>query len=161
MDDAGVSAQTADVVKPSAAPPIEVTPFISLGSDFSPRVGASIAFALTRDLSIEPEVGYRRNEIGAVSASANLLYELPRLGRVSPYAATGIGMEQYGVPQVTPVGVGTRRTAGIGLNLGTGLKVSMTDRWSYRTDVRWLNFQGNAPEGWRLYNGATLRFGKR
>jgi hypothetical protein len=39
--------------------------------------------------------------------------------------------------------------------------VSMTDRWSYRTDVRWLDFQGNAPEGWRLYNGATLRFGKR
>jgi hypothetical protein len=47
------------------------------------------------------------------------------------------------------------------LNLGAGVKVSVTDRWGYRSDVRWLNFQGNAPEGWRLYHGATLRLGTR
>jgi hypothetical protein len=55
----------------------------------------------------------------------------------------------------------TQKTTGMAVNLGGGVKVSVTDRWGYRTDVRWLNFSGNAPEGWRMYHGATLRFGPR
>jgi hypothetical protein len=99
---------------PVAAPPVEVTPFISLGSGFSSRIGASIAFPVTQHLNVEAEVGYRRNEIAALSAIANLVYGLPRLGRVAPYLATGIGLEQYGVPTLgaliaTPLGALTAR----------------------------------------------------
>ena len=43
------------------AAPVEVTPYVSLGSYPSPRVGAAILFPLTQTLSVESEVGYRHD----------------------------------------------------------------------------------------------------
>src|SRR6476620_10494879 len=71
------------------AAPVEVTPYVSLGSYPSSRVGAAIAFRLTPTLSIESEVGYHHDIAGALSLSAALLYDLPRIGRVIPYLAAG------------------------------------------------------------------------
>ena len=50
----------------------EVTPFVSLGSVNSSRAGAAIRFAWTSDLSLEAEVGYRRDAIDALSTSLSL-----------------------------------------------------------------------------------------
>src|SRR4249920_656692 len=106
------------------AAPVEVTPYVSLGSYPSPRVGAAIAFRLTPTLSIESEVGYHHDIAGALSLSAALLYDLPRIGRVIPYLAAGAGLEQYATAVRLPGGAfaAQQRTA-FAINTGGGLKV--------------------------------------
>src|SRR5262245_63789058 len=68
------------------SPRVEVTGFVSMDSRGSTPVGAAISFPLGADFGIEAEVVYRRGEgnLAALSSSANLLYELPRIGRARP-----------------------------------------------------------------------------
>jgi hypothetical protein len=85
------------------AAPVEVTPYASLGSYPSPRVGAAVAFRLTPTLSVETEVGYRRDTTGRLSATASLLYDLPRIGRQSGGArARAQGLSAAGAPHGRP-----------------------------------------------------------
>ena len=142
--------------------PVEVTPFVSLGSSASSRVGGAVTFPWTATLSVEGEVGYRRAELNALSSSVNLLYWLPRVGRVAPYLATGVGLEQYATAVAGPTTslVIQPRTA-LTINAGGGVKVPANDRWGFRTDARWFNGLGQtAPEHWRLYNGVSINAGK-
>lgn len=72
-------------------------------------------------------------------------------------------MEQYKTPRPVPE-LGTvvaQENVGLTLSLGGGVKVPISDRWGLRSDVRWLNPWGKVSEGWRIYNGATLRVRKR
>ncbi len=160
----GGSPADAQVIDEGAAagPAVEVTPFVALGSVFSPRIGAAISFAWTQNLDVEAEVGYRQNGMHALGASVNLVYNLPPLGRMIPYVAGGVGLEEYetyvGVPTL---GVLTLRNTAISTNIGGGVKVPINERAGFRSDVRWLNPVSKAPEGWRLYNGATFGLGKR
>ena len=154
------AAQSTDTVK---AATVEVTPYASLGSYPSPRVGAAISFRLTPTLSVESEVGYRRDTSGRLSATASLLYDLPRIGRVMPYLAAGAGLEEYGTALRLPDGTlaAQGRTA-FAINAGGGLKVPIDDNWGIRTDARWFNGLGrDAGEHWRLYNGVTFPTGRR
>ena len=152
-------AQSADPV----TQPVEITPFVSTGSVLSSRVGAAIAFAFTPTLSLETEVGYRRGEIGAVSSTVSLLYSLPKLGRVTPYLAGGVGLEQYGAPvEQRGLGIVAQPRIAFTINAGGGLKVPIDDTWGFRTDARWFNGVGrDVGEHWRLYNGVTLGKGAR
>lgn len=147
----------------SAASDVDITPFVSLGSPASSRIGAAIRFALTRTLSLEAETGYRREEIGALSAHFSLLYHLPRVGHVRPYVAAGIGIEEYGTVFAQPrLGRVTLEQAAFVVNAGGGVDVPVSERWSMRTDARWFNGLGRtAPEHWRVYSGVTLRSGAR
>jgi opacity protein-like surface antigen len=144
--------------------PVELTPYVSLGSYPSPRVGAAVTFPLMKNLSVESEVGYRHDSImGALSLSASLLYNLPRIGRVIPYLAAGAGLEQYATAFQLPGGAlaAQQRTA-FAINAGGGLKVSVNDNWGIRTDARWFNGLGrDAGEHWRVYDGVTFRTGRR
>jgi hypothetical protein len=145
------------------AAPVEVTPYVSLGSYPSPRVGAAVAFRLTPNLSVESEVGYRRDTAGRLSATASLLYYLPRIGRVVPYLAAGAGLEEYGTALRLPDGalIPQSRQA-LAINAGGGFKVPIDDNWGIRTDARWFNGVGrNAGEHWRVYNGVTFGTGRR
>src|SRR5687768_18182736 len=98
------AAQPAQVENMDPAIAVDVTPFVALGSPLSSRVGAAVTFPVTRTVSVEAEVGYRRAEMNALSAGASVLYDLPRLGRVTPYAAAGAGLEQYGTALELPGG---------------------------------------------------------
>ena len=82
------------------AKPVEVTPYVALGSSGASPVGAIVTFPVTSTLSVESETAYRRAEgdIHALSSSVSLLYFLPRVGRATPYVAGGIGLAQYGAP---------------------------------------------------------------
>jgi hypothetical protein len=142
---------------------VTVTPFVSLGSFVSSRVGAAIAFPWTDKTSIEVEVGYRRQELNALSAHLSLLHDLPRIGRVTPYVAAGIGLEEYGVAVPQPGnGVATLARTSVAVNAGGGVKVPVDDRWGVRTDARWFNGLGEqAGEHWRVFNGVTLKAGPR
>lgn len=144
-------------------PAVEITPFVSLGSPFSSTVGAAIAFAWTRNLNVEAEVGYRRDEINALSSNVSLLYDLPRFGRVTPYLAGGAGLEQYGTAMEIPTfGLVRQSRIAFTVNAGGGVKVPVSDRFDFRTDARWFNGLGKfSPEHWRVYNGVTLRSSKR
>ena len=145
------------------AAPVEVTPYFSLGSYPSPRVGAAVAIRLTPTLSVETEVGYRRDTSARLSATASLLYDLPRIGRVMPYLAAGAGLEEYAAVLKLPDGaLAAQPRTTFAINAGGGLKVPVDDNWGIRTDARWFNGLGrDAGEHWRLYNGVTFPTGRR
>jgi hypothetical protein len=159
--DAGTAG--AQVVEQHGTRPVTVTPFVSLGSPLSSRVGAAILFPLTDKMGLEAEVGYRSWELNALSAHLSVVMDLPRLGRVTPYVAAGIGLEEYGVAVPQPDNrVATLARTALSVNAGGGVKVPIDDRWGVRTDARWFNgFGGQAGEHWRLFNGVTLNAGGR
>ena len=156
---ASVRAQTGT----NAAHPVEVSAFVSQGSPASSRIGAAIAFAWTSDLSVEMEMGYRRSDIDAVGSSVNLLYALPRIGRVAPYLAGGAGLEKYASAIAGPnKSIVTLSNYAFTVNAGGGVKVPVDDNWAFRSDARWYKgFGRHGQEHWRLYNGVTLGTGQR
>ena len=149
----------------ASRPAVEVTPFVSMGSARSSRVGAAIAFAWTDTLSIEAETGFRRGEgyLDFLDSSVNLLYSLPQVGRVTPYLATGVGLQQYGTGHSIPgVGVVTLRQTAFTFNAGGGVKVPVAGPVGFRSDARWVKgFGRTAGEHWRVYNGMTVAMGQR
>jgi len=169
MAAAAASAQdaTANRTPPAvASPAIEVTPFVSIDSRGSSPIGVAVSFPLNSSFSVETEVGYRQGEGGlnALSSSANLLYALPRMGRTTPYLATGAGLAQYGVPVVSRDGslIGTEPRIAFEVNAGGGLKVPVSETWEMRTDARWFkSFGRNASEHWRVAHGVSFDTGKR
>jgi hypothetical protein len=159
---AGAQPQNPDA-SGSAPAAITVTPFVSLGSPFSSRVGGAIAFPVTDGMSLEAEVGYRRQELNALSAHLSLLQDLPCIGRIRPYLAAGIGLEEYGVALPQPNGrVATLGRMALSVNAGGGVKVPVDENWGVRADARWFNGLGDqAGEHWRLFNGVTFKAGGR
>lgn len=163
------SAQEATPSEPPStktAPAVQVTPFLSMDSRGSMPIGAAITFPIGPSFSIEAEVGYRRGEGGlnSLSSSANLLYTLPRIGRTTPYLATGAGLAQYGAPIVSREGavLGTEPGISLEVNAGGGLKVPVDDTWGMRTDARWFkSFGRHASEHWRVSQGISFDVRKR
>jgi len=149
----------------TALPSIEVMPFVSLDSRGMIPVGTAVNFPLNSTFSIETEVGYRRAEgnLNALSTSASLLYNLPKLGSVTPYLAGGAGIAQYGSPIITPRGViGTQSAMAFELNAGGGIKVPMDDSMDFRTDARWYkSFGKNSAEHFRISNGVSFDVRKK
>jgi len=155
--DAGAAPASDAVVSPV----VQVTPFVSIDSRGSSPVGAAVSFPLGASFSLETEVGYRRGEgdMNALSSSLNLLYDLPRIRRVTPYLATGVGLAQYGVPIVSRNSsvIGTEPRVGFEINAGGGLRVPVDDKWGMRTDARWFkSFGRNASEHWRVAQGVSF-----
>lgn len=146
-------------------PAVEVTPFVSLGSERASRIGAAIAFAWTSRISLEAEMGYRRGEgdMPALDSSLSMLYHLPRLWRVTPYLAAGGGLAQYGSLITAPNGaVFAQPSVTLTVNAGGGVKVPVTDRVGFRSDTRWVKgFGRGSGEHWRVYHGMTVGVGAR
>lgn len=141
---------------------VEITPYVSLGSSTSWGAGGAVRWPVVGALSLELDTSYRRAEIGALNASANLLYDVATVGRATPYVAAGIGLDQYGTPEVTEAGVGTRGRTGLAVNAGGGVRVRADESWGIRADARWINGLGSkSGERWRIYNGITFNPGRR
>ena len=157
-------AQDAAVITaPPAAvsPAVQVTPFVSIDSRGSTPVGAAISFPLGASFSLETELGYRRGEgdMNALNTSVNLLYDLPRIGRATPYLATGVGLAQYGVPVVSRNSfvIGTEPRVGLEMNAGGGFRVPVDEKWGMRTDARWFkSFGRDASEHFRVSQGISF-----
>ncbi len=146
----------------SASPSgVEVTPYVSLGSAASWGAGGAVRWPLVGALSLEVDTSVRQAEITALNVSANLLYDVATVGRVTPYVAAGIGLDQYGTPEVTDAGVKSAGRTGVAVNAGGGVRVRADDNWGVRADARWINgLGGKSPERWRVYNGVTFRPGR-
>ena len=145
---------------------VEVIPFVALGSVGTSPVGVAIVFPVTSTLSIETEVGYRRDEgrIHALNSSASLLWDLPRIGRVTPYLAAGAGLAQYGAPVFSPNGypIATQLGMSVTVNAGGGLKTRIDEKVDLRTDARWFKSFGRyGSEHVRVAQGVAFDVGKR
>ena len=131
------------------AKPVEVTPYVALGSAAASPVGAAVTFPVTSTLSVETDVAYRRGEgdIHALSSSVSLLQFLPRVGQSTPYIAGGIGLSQYGTPVFSFSGppIGTEPRVALTVNAGGGLKMPLNEKLDLRTDARW--FKSFGPQG--------------
>ncbi len=144
-----------------AVGPVEVTTFASFGSYPSSSMGAAVTFPLTRTLSVESEIGFRPTP-SDLSASAGVLFSLPKFARVTPYVAGGVGL----APNQTLLEVPTDRPMFLQqttftLNAGGGIEIPLTENWGFRTDARWLNgVARGAGEYWRVYYGRTFRAGR-
>ena len=148
------------------AKPVEVTPYVALGSAAVSPVGAAVTFPVTSTLSVETDVAYRRGEgrIHALSSSTSLLYSLPRIGQSTPYVAAGAGLSQYGRPVFSSNGppIGTEPRVAMTVNAGGGLKMPMNEKLDLRTDARWFkSFGRQGSEQFRVAQGVSFDVGKR
>ncbi len=151
-------AQSEKAIEPGK---VDITPYVSMGSTGASRIGTALTFPLTSNVALEAEVGYRRGEgnIHALSSSLSGLFFTPRLGRLFPYVAGGIGLEEYGSPVGVP-GVAeilTRPGLRLTVNAGGGIKVPISDTMAFRTDARWsVSLGRQRAEHWRLNQGITF-----
>ena len=147
------------------ARPVEITPYVALGSEMASPVGAAITFPVTSTLSVETDLAYRRAErnIHALSLSASLLYDLPRIGQSTPYLAAGVGLSQYGAPVFSSDGppIGTQSRLAITVNTGGGLKMPVNSKLALRTDARWFKLLGQGSDQFRVAQGISFGAGKR
>jgi hypothetical protein len=157
-------------VLPSAAQearPVEVIPYVGLGTEAASPIGTAVTFPITSALSLETDVAYRRAEgnINALSSNATLLWFTPRIGRTSPYVAGGVGLEQYGAPLFSAAGgppIATQGRLRMTINAGGGVKTPMNDKIDLRTDARWFKSLGKqGSEQFRVAQGIAFDVGKR
>jgi hypothetical protein len=146
--------------------PVEVTPYVALGSDAASPVGAAVTFPVTSTLRVETDVAYRRGEgrIHALSSNASLLWSLPRIGETTPYVAAGVGLAQYGAPVFSSDGppIGTQPRVAMTVNAGGGLRMPMNEKLNLRTDARWFkSFGSQGSEQFRVSQGVSFDVGKR
>ena len=146
--------------------PVEVTPYVALGSAAASPVGAAVTFPVTSTLSVETDVAYRRGEgnIHALSSSTSLLWFLPHVGQATPYVAGGVGLSQYGAPVFSSDGrpIGTQSRVALTVNAGGGLKMPMNEKLDLRTDARWFkSFGRQGSEQFRVAQGVSFDVGKR
>ena len=148
------------------AKPVEVTPYVALGSAAASPVGVAFTFPLTSTLSVETDVAYRRGEGGihALSSNISLLYFLPRVGQSTPYVVGGVGLSQYGAPVFSSNGppIGTQPRLAMTVNAGGGLKMPMNEKVDLRTDARWFkSFGRQGSEQFRVAQGISFDVGKQ
>ena len=145
--------------------PVEVTPYVALGSEMASPVGAAVTFPVTSTLSVETDVAYRRGEgrLHALSTSASLLLFLPRIGQATPYVAAGVGLSQYGAPILPSDGppIGTQSRLAIAVHAGGGLKMPMNEKLALRTDARWFKLLGQGSDQFRVAQGISFGVGRR
>jgi hypothetical protein len=148
------------------ARPVEITPYVGVGSEAASPVGTAVTFPLTQKLSLETDVAYRRGEgdIHALSSSASLLFSLPQVAGATPYVAGGLGLAQYGAPVYAANGrpIGTQPRVAMKVNAGGGLKMPVNENLDWRTDVRWFkSFGRQGSEEFRVAQGISFDTGKR
>lgn len=145
---------------------VEVTPYVAIGTAGAAPVGVAVTFPLASRLDLEVDTAYRRGEgdVHAFSASASLLYDLPRVGGATPYLAAGLGLAQYGAPVFNGSGppIGAVSSLALTVNAGGGLKMPVTSTLDLRTDARWFqSFGPHGSEQFRIAQGLSFDVGKR
>ena len=155
-------AQAQDSGDPAPPAKVQITPYVSVGSSASSGVGASVRWAVAPRLNIEVDTALQKTEVTGLSSSVSLLYDLPSIGRVTPYIAGGAGIEQYGTVVESSLGLATLKRMTFAVNARGGVRIPIDEKWGFRTDARWSNGLGmQAPERWRVYNGVTFGTGGR
>jgi len=144
----------------------EVVPYMALGSAGTSPLGVALIVPVTSTLSVETDVAYRRGEgrINALSTNAGLVWDLPQIGRATPFLAAGVGLAQYGAPVLStgdgPIGTDSRLAFTV--NAGGGMKMRINEQLALRTDARWFNSVGSErSEQFRVAQGLSFNLGAR
>jgi opacity protein-like surface antigen len=157
---AGASAQTRHWLVPDA-----VTPFHSSQRELgdSQGMGAAVQWSLTPKLALEAETEFRSGRLDTLKGlTANVVAELPRLGRVTPFVVGGAGIDDYRWNLYLPHGSFGRTELNFAVNAGAGVRVHLTGAWSARVDVRWSDGMAEqAKPVTRVLYGVTLGLGER
>jgi hypothetical protein len=141
--------------------PVEVTPYVLMGSAGAVGGGAAVRWPMGSRLGLELESDVRQDAITAAAIALSLVYDLPAIGRVTPYVAASVGLQQHAKPIFTPEGIGVGTGTALTLGTGGGVRVPVNDRWGVRTDARWTHGVGRSEaDQWRISNGATIKTGK-
>jgi hypothetical protein len=154
-------------VRAQDARPVEVTPYVALGSRAGTPVGVAVTFPVTSALSVETDTAYRRGEghINALSTSTSLLLFLPRVGQATSYVAGGLGLSQYGAPVFAASGgapIGTERRVALTVNAGGGVQMPVNGKLDIRTDARWFkSFGRQGSEELHVAQGISFDVRKR
>ena len=148
------------------ARPVDVTPYLAVGSAAASPVGVAVTFPFRSRFGVETDVAYRRAEgdIHALSLNTSLLWFPPRIGKSTSYVAGGLGLSQYGAPVFSSSGppIGTVSRVALTVNAGAGLKVPMNQKLDLRTDARWFkSFGRQGSEQFRVAQGLSFDVGKR
>lgn len=146
--------------------PVEVTPYLALGTAGTSPIGAAVTFPLTSWLGYETDVAYRggEGEVHGLSTNASLLFFFPRVGRFTPYLAAGVGLAPYGAAVFDLDGrpIGTRSRLAMTVNYGGGVKAAVNDQLDLRTDVRWFKPIGHrGGDVFRVAQGLSFDVVKR
>src|SRR4051812_45939180 len=133
------SARAQDDATGCSAPP-EITPYVFLGSNGSSGIGAAVRWPLPNHFNVEVDTSSRLSDVARLNANVSLLFDLPKIGRVTPYVAAGVGLDQYAYAETAPSGalVAESGTA-LSVNAGGGLRIRGDETWGMRTDARWSN----------------------
>ena len=92
-----------------------------MGSASASGVGAAVRWPVGARAGIELETELRRAEITAVNVALSLVYDLPTIGRVTPYVAAGVGLERFGKAYCRPDGAPLLGSdTGLTVNAGGG-----------------------------------------
>jgi opacity protein-like surface antigen len=157
-----VSALPALAQEPRAA---QATPFVAVGTAGAAPVGVAVSVPLTTSLSAETELGYApgADQVHALTTSVSLIQNLPRLGRVTPYLAAGVGLAQYGAPVLGLDGppLGTEKRLAFTVNAGGGLTLPVNSHLDLRTDARYFDSLGQGADEFRIAQGISFDLGKR
>jgi opacity protein-like surface antigen len=140
--------------------PVEVSTFLSVGGLDTSSTGVTARMPIRARLSLEAEAEWRIEDVSGLSASGNLVLDLRKPGRVTPYVIGGAGIDRYtvdfGVPQQ---GTTTQLTSALSVNAGGGVRIPLNARWGMRTDARISNGIGRSPTRWRVFYGMTANVG--
>jgi hypothetical protein len=140
--------------------PVEVSTFLSVGGLDASGTGVTARMPIRARLSFEAEAEWRIQDISGLNASGNLVLDLRKPGRVTPYVIGGAGIDRYTVAfgwsgQIPT----TQLTSALSVNGGGGVRIPLNARWGMRSDARISNGIGRGPTRWRVFYGMTANVG--
>ena len=157
---ATAAAQDAPALPSADRLPVEVSTFLAVGGFDTSSTGVTARMPIKARLSVEAEVEWRLEDVSGLSASGNLMLDLRKPGRVTPYVIGGAGIDRYTVDFGWPQqGTTTQLTSALSVNGGGGVRIPLNARWGMRTDARVSNGIGRGPTRWRVFYGMTANVG--
>ena len=157
---ATAAAQDAPALPSADRLPVEVSTFLAVGGFDTSSTGVTARMPIKARLSVEAEVAWRLESVSGLSASGNLMLDLRKPGRVTPYVIGGAGIDRYTVDFGLPgQGLTTQLTSALSVNGGGGVRIPLNARWGMRTDARISNGIGRGPTRWRVFYGMSANVG--
>jgi hypothetical protein len=140
--------------------PVEVSTFLSVGDSDASGTGVTARTPIRARLSFEAEAAWLFEAVSGLSASGNLVLDLRKPGRVTPYVIGGAGIDRYTVGFGWPGhGTMTQLTSALSFNGGGGVRIPINARWGMRADGRISEDIGRGPTRWRVFYGVTANVG--
>jgi hypothetical protein len=140
--------------------PVEISTFLSVGDRDASGTGVTARIPIRARLSFEAEAAWRLEAVSGIGGSGNLVLDLRRPGRVTPYVIGGVGIDRYAVGNAVPHGGPDLHLASaLSVSGGGGVRIPINAHWGMRADGRIGEDIGRGPTRWRVFYGVTANVG--